>query len=108
MGVCEDRVLAGTMRLKEDYKDPGIQPKNTDMQPKINKSDMAGMMKAIKEYLRSSHGVIRAPLAYIVRKTVILNTCRNYAKCVTPDEMIARMLHLLPDKNKLNNEQSVQ
>ena len=46
-GVNEDTVhlLAAQKELKDEYKDP-------DMLPKINKSDMAGMMEAIKEYLR--------------------------------------------------------
>ena len=50
--VC---LLAGQKKLKDDYKDP-------DMLPKINNSDMTGTMESIKEYLRSCHGVIRAPL----------------------------------------------
>ena len=47
MGVHEDimHLLAGQKKLKDEYKD-------IDMMPKINKSDMAGTMEAIKEYLR--------------------------------------------------------
>ena len=40
--VC---LLAGQKKLKHEYKDP-------DMLPKINTSDMAGMMESIKEYFR--------------------------------------------------------
>ena len=52
-------------------------------------------MEAIKEYLRSHHGVMRVPLAYIIRKTIQFQTFGEYPKYVTPDyEMITRMLHL--------------
>ena len=54
-------------RLRNDYRYP-------DMLPEINTSDMAGTMKAIKEYLKSYCGVVRAPLAYIIRKNVIVQT----------------------------------
>ena len=48
MGVHEDTVhlLAGQKKINREYKDP-------DVLPKVNKSDMAGTMEAIKEYLRS-------------------------------------------------------
>ena len=70
------------------------------MLPKINKSDIAGTMESIKEYLRSCHGVIRAPLAYIIRKTTTVQTYDEFPIYATPDdEMIARMLNLPPDKN---------
>ena len=60
-------------------------------------------------YLRSSHGVIRAPLAYIIRKTITVHVYHDFPKYATPDnKMIARMLHLPPDKNKLHNKQSAQ
>ena len=36
------------MKLKDEYKDP-------NMLPRINKSDMAGMMEAVEKYLRSPH-----------------------------------------------------
>ena len=55
--VC---LLAGQKKLKDEYKDLG-------MLTKINKSDMAGMMEFIKEYLTSHCTVIRVPLAYIIR-----------------------------------------
>ena len=38
-------------KLKDEYKD-------SDMLPKISKSDVAGTMEAIKEYLRLHDGVI--------------------------------------------------
>ena len=55
-GVHEDTVclLADQKRLKDDYKDP-------DVLPKINKSDIAGTIEAIKEYLRLYCGVMRVP-----------------------------------------------
>ena len=104
MRVQEDTVhlLEGQKRLKDEYKDP-------DVLPKINKADMARMMKSIKEYLRSQHGVMRAPLAYIMRKTITVQIYNDYPNYATPEnEMIARMLHWPPDKNKLHNEQSAQ
>ena len=59
--------------------------------------------------LRSHWGVVRAPLAYVIRKTIIVLIYGDYPKYATPEnEMITRMLHLPPDKNKLHNEQSVQ
>ena len=68
---------------------------------------MAGTMESIEEYLRSHHGVMKAPLAYVVRKTITVQTMGDYSMYATPDnEMIARMLHLPPDKNKLLLESS--
>ena len=61
-------LLAGQKKLKDEYKNP-------DMQPKINKFDVAGTMESIKEYLRSHHGIVRVPLAYVIRKTTIVQTC---------------------------------
>ena len=88
-------LLAGQKKLEDEYNDP-------DVLPKINKSDRAGMMEAIEEYLRSCHGVMRAPLAYIIRKTILVQTYGEYPKYATPDnEMIARILHLPPDKDKI-------
>ena len=50
--------------------------------------------------------VIRAPLAYIIRKTILVQTYGDNPKYATPDnEMIARMLHLPQDKNKLLSKQ---
>ena len=88
-------LLAGQKKLKDKYNDP-------DMLPKINTSDMAGTMGAIKEYLRSCHGVVRATLAYIIRKTILVQTYGDYPKYMTPDdEMITRMLHLPQENNKI-------
>ena len=70
--------------------------------PKINKSDMAGIIEVSKEYLISHQSVIRAPLTYIIEKTILVQTYGDYLNYATPDnEMIARMLHLPPEKNKL-------
>ena len=104
MIVHEDtmHLLAGEKKLEDKYKDP-------DVLPKINTYDMAGMMDAIKEYLRSCCGVIRAPLAYIIRKTILVQTYGEYPKYATHDnEIISRMLHLYPGKNKLLQEQDAQ
>ena len=78
------------------------------MMPNVNKADLAVMMRVIKKYLKSCHGVIRAPLAYIIRKAIITQTYGDYPKYATPENMIARMLHLTPNKNRLHNEQSAQ
>ena len=67
---------------------------------------MAGTMEAIEEYIRSCQGVMRASLAYVIRKTLLVQTYGEYPKFATPDdEMIVRMFHLPPDKNKLLQEQ---
>ena len=53
--------------------------------------------------------VIRALLAYIISKTITVQTYGDYPKYETPDsEMINRMLHLLSDKKKVYNKQSAQ
>ena len=94
MGVNEETIyfLVDQKKLKDECKDPS-------MLPKINKSDMTGMMESIKEYLRSHHGVVKAPLAYLIRKTISIQTMGDYPTYATPDDkMIARMLHLHPDK----------
>ena len=104
MGVSEYTVhlLMGQKRLKDEYKDP-------DMLHKVNKADMAGMMESIKEYLLSCHGVIRAPLTYIIRKTITVQVYGDYPQYVTPDnKIITMMLHLPPGKKKLHNKQSAQ
>ena len=68
---------------------------------KINKSYMAGTMEVIEEYLRSCHGVIRVPLAYVIQKTITVQTYGDYPMYAAPNnEMTARMLHLPSDKNK--------
>ena len=59
----------------------------------------------VKEYLISHHDVVREPLAYVIRKTIMVMTNGDYPMCATPDdEMIAWMLHLLPEKNRLLSE----
>ena len=83
----EDAVhaIAGQKKLQDEYKD-------SDVLPKINKSDVAGMMEAIEEYFRSCHGVVRAPVAYIIRKTIIVQAYSDYPMYVTPDDkMITKM-----------------
>ena len=79
------------------------------MLPKVNKADMEGTMDAIKEYLRLFHGVMRVHLAYVIRKTTIVETCGDYPKYATSDDkMITRMSHLPPEKKRLHHEQSAQ
>ena len=65
-GVHEDtmHLLAGQKRLKDEYKHP-------EVFLRINKSDVAGKLETIEEYLRSCHGVMRVPPAYIIRKNII-------------------------------------
>ena len=60
-------LLAGQKRLEDEYKDP-------DVLPRINEYSMAGTIEAIEEYLRSCFGVTRAPLAYVIRRNVIIET----------------------------------
>ena len=95
---CVDTVclLTGQKRLKNEYKDP-------DVLPKVNKADVIGTMEAINEYLRLCHAIVRTPLAYIITKTIIVQTLGNYPKYITPDnEMIARMTHPPLDEKKLH------
>ena len=50
---------------------------------------------------------MKVPLAYIIRKTTMVQFYGNHPKYATPeDKMIVRMLHLPPDRNKLYNKQS--
>ena len=94
-------LLAGQKKLKDEYKD-------CDVLLKINKSDMAGTMEAIKKYLRS-HQDVRAPLAYVIRKTILVETYADYPKYASPDDkMIARMLNLPSDMNRLLLEKDTQ
>ena len=89
-------------KFDDEDKDPNVLPK-------INKSDMAGMMEAIEENLRSCCGAIKAPLAYVIRKTIIAQTYRDYPLYATlGDKMITRMWNLPADKNMIYNKQSVQ
>ena len=46
-------LLAGHKRLKDEYKE-------LDMLPKVKKTNMAGTVEAIKEYLRPCCGVMKA------------------------------------------------
>ena len=81
-------LLAGEKMIKDEYKD-------LDVLPKFNRADMAGLIESFDKYLRSLCGVMRAPLALIIRKAITVPFYGNYSKYVTPyDEMIARMLHL--------------
>ena len=60
---------------------------------------MAEMMEVIEEYLISRGGVAKAPLAYVIRKTILFQTYGDIPAYATPDDkMITRMLHLPPDK----------
>ena len=105
MGVWENIVCLqeGQKRFKDSYNDP-------DMLCKVNKADIAGMMESMEEYLRSYCGVVRKAHEYIIRKTWIVHVYGDYPKDATPpeDEMIARISHLSPNKNKLHDKQSAQ
>ena len=47
-------------------------------------------------------------LTYIIRKSITVQTYGKYPMYATPDdEMITKMLHLPPDKNKLLSEKDV-
>ena len=74
------------------------------MLPKNNNVDKAGTLKAIEEHLRSHHDIIRAPLAYIVRKTITVKIYGDPKHATPDDEKITRMLHLPQEKNKLLRE----
>ena len=63
---------------------------------KVNKADMEGTVESLEEYLKTCCGIMIVPLAYIFKKTITIQM------------MIERMLHLSPDKNKLQNEQNAQ
>ena len=51
--MCMKKEFTG-FQEKNEYKDP-------NMLPKVNEVDVTGMMEAMKEYLRSSCGVKKAP-----------------------------------------------
>ena len=69
---------------------------------------MAGKIKAIDENLRYCCSVMIAPLAYIIRKTKLVKIY-GYPNYATPkDKMIARILQLPPDKNKILLESDFQ
>ena len=104
MEVQEDTLylLAGQKKFKDEYKNP-------DMLPKIKKSYIAEMIEAIEQYFRSCPVVVRAPLAYAIKKTIQVQNYGDYPKYLTCDnEMINKMLHLPPEKNKFLMEQDAQ
>ena len=95
-------LLAGKKKLEDKHRDLNVLPK-------INKSDMAGMMEAIKEHLRFHCSVVSALLAYNIRKTIKVQNYGDYPMYANPDnEIITRMLHLPSEKGKVHNEQSAQ
>ena len=95
-------LMAWQKKLKDEYEE-------SNMLPKINKSKMARTTEAMKVYVRSCQGVMRTPLAYIVRKTKIVETYGDYDKYkTTENEMIARVIHLPPDRKKLIPEKDAQ
>ena len=52
---------------------------------------------------------MRAPLAYVIRKTITIQTYGNFPMYATPDhKMITRMLHFPKEKNKLLQETNAQ
>ena len=81
MGVNKETVhfFTGQKKLDDRYKDP-------DVLPKINKSDMSGMMESINEYFRSHHGFVRPALAYVIWKTITVQTYGDYPRYTTPDD----------------------
>ena len=102
-GVNEEMVcfLVSQKKLKDEYKDPNVLLK-------INKSDMVGNDGVHQRVPQCTCGIIKAPLAYVIRKTITVQTYGDYLRYATPDnEMIARMLHLPSHKNKLQLESSV-
>ena len=69
---------------------------------------LAGTMEFTEEHLRACCDVIKAPLAYVLRKTITVQTNGDFPTYTTPDDkLIARMLHLPLNKNKLLLESSV-
>ena len=91
MGVYDDNVclLSEQMRYDDDYKDPF-------MLHRINKTDMPGMIKTIKEKLRSHQCVVKS------------SSSINHQENHSPDnDMITRMSHLPPDENKLLLEHNI-
>ena len=71
-GVQEDTfcLLPDKKRLEHNYKD-------LDILPKVNKAALIGTIEAIEEYLRLHHGAMRAPFAYIIGKTIVVQTYVN-------------------------------
>ena len=70
---------------------------------------MAGTMEAIEEYLQLCCGVVWTPLAYIIQKTIAVQTFGDHPIYVTPDnKIITRILHLPLEKNMLLHETDAQ
>ena len=67
------------------------------MLSKVDKVNIAGTMVFNKEYVRSCHGIMRVPLAYVIRKTITVPTYDDYPKYTIPDNEMM-MLCLPPDK----------
>ena len=84
MGVNEETVnfLVCQKKLEDDYKDLNVLPKIS---------------------------FVKAPLAYVIKKTITVQTYGDYPTYEIPDdEMIDRILHLPLDKNKLLLEGSAE
>ena len=65
------------------------------MLPVINKVNIVGIEEVIEEYLGSCFGVKKAPLAYIIRKAIVLESYGCYPWYEPLDyELIVRMFHL--------------
>ena len=65
--------------------------------------------RSIHLILQGQWRPLRSILAYITRETILVQTYGAYPKYATPDdEIIARMLHLPPDKKKLHSKQDAQ
>ena len=61
------------------------------MLPKVNEADMAEAMETTKECPRSCSGVMRASIAHVNRKIIIVQAYGDYPRYVTPDnKMITR------------------
>ena len=74
----------------------------------LNTTNVAEIIEAINEYIRSCCGVKRVHLAHIIQRTIIFETCATYPEYATPDgKMIARMLHLPMKQNILCKEKMV-
>ena len=56
------------------------------MLPVINKVNIVGIEEVIEEYLGSCFGVKKAPLAYIIRKDIIMKTYEGNPQYATADD----------------------
>ena len=99
MGVCEDKVhLQAEQISSETWQGPRHAAEG--QQNLHGTSD-----GSIKNYFRLDHDVVRSPLAYIMRITIVIQKFGDHLMNVTPnDKMIFRVLNLLPDMNKLLRE----